>query len=119
MTTFGILTPFYFLRAGTQVHLPALAAMSAVILASARLGAAWAQEPQRIRVTVERQDSAGWIAVNAAHVFEPNDRLRFLVSVSLGGYLYVMDQGTSGDYALLFPRSASDGLDISADRPYG
>ena len=83
----------------------ALAAMSAVILASAALCTAWAQEPQRIRVTVERQDSAGWIAVNAAHVFEPNDRLRFRVSASFGGYLYVMDQGTSGGYELLFPRS--------------
>src|SRR5260370_1464348 len=84
----------------------ALAAMSAVILASAALCTAWAQEPQRIRVTVERQDSAGWIAVNAAHVFEPNDRLRFPVSASFGGYLYVMEQGTSGGYELLFPRSA-------------
>ena len=80
------------------VAILALAAISAVTMT-------WAQEPQRIRVTVERRDSAGWIAVNAAHVFETNDRLRFRVTSSFNGYLYVMDQGTSGGYELLFPRS--------------
>ena len=77
------------------------------ILAIAALGAvsvAWAQEPQRIRVTVERQDPSGWIVVNPAHVFERDDRVRFHVSTTFNGYLYVMDQGTSGNYDLLFPR---------------
>jgi glutathione-regulated potassium-efflux system ancillary protein KefC len=38
--TFGILTPFYFLRAGAQVHLPALAAMPwlFLVLLVAKLG---------------------------------------------------------------------------------
>jgi hypothetical protein len=78
-----------------------LAPLFAVALASV----AWAQQPQRIRVTVERQDPAGWKAVNPALVFEPGDRLRFRFSSSLAGYLYVMNQGTSGTYELLFPRS--------------
>jgi hypothetical protein len=72
-------------------------------------GAVWAQEPQRIRVTVERQDSAGWIAVNAAHVFESGEKLRFRFSSTVAGYLYVTNQGTSGSNELLFPRSDTGG----------
>ena len=64
-----------------------------------------AQNPQRIKVTVERQDSAGWLAVNPATVFTPRDRLRFRLSTTFAGYLYVMDHGTTGAYDLLFPRS--------------
>jgi hypothetical protein len=67
-----------------------------------------ADEPQRIRLTVERQDtgkSSAWRAVNPATVFGTSDKLRFRVSTSFPGYLYVMNQGTSGAYELLFPRS--------------
>ncbi len=71
--------------------------------------AAWAQEPQRIRVTVERQEATAWTPVNAAHVFEGGDKLRFRFSASIAGYLYVMNQGTSGTYELLFPRSDTGG----------
>jgi len=41
------------------------------------MGVAWGQDPQRIRVTVEREEKAQWTAVNAAHVFEAGDKLRF------------------------------------------
>lgn len=78
-----------------------------------------AQEPQRIKVTVERQDAAGWRAVNPATVFAAGDRLRFRVSTSFPGYLYVTDRGTSGSYDLLFPKSDS-GIDnrIDASKDY-
>src|SRR6185437_6251010 len=69
------------------------------------LGPVWAQAPQRVRVAVEKRDGTTWIAVNPAHVFEPGDRLRFRVSATFAGYLYVTDQGTSGNYELLFRRS--------------
>jgi Domain of unknown function (DUF4384) len=65
----------------------------------------WAQDPQRIRVTVERQDAAGWVAVNPAHVFESGEKVRFRFSSSSAGYLYVINLGTSHSYELLFPRS--------------
>jgi hypothetical protein len=80
---------------------------------------ALAQAPQRIKVTVERQDQAGWRAVNPATVFSAGDRLRFRVSTSFSGYLFVMDQGTSGSYDLLFPR-AEAGTDnrIEASKDY-
>jgi len=87
-----------------------LIALSAVAL--------FAQEPQRIKVTVERQDSAGWRAVNPATVFAAGDRLRFRVSTSFPGYLYVTDRGTSGSYDLLFPTSdtgSDNRIDASKD----
>jgi hypothetical protein len=74
-----------------------------------------AQTPQRIDVAVERRDAAGWRAVNPATVFSAGDRLRFRVSSTFAGYLYVVDHGTSGSYDLLFPRSgAASGNRIAA-----
>jgi hypothetical protein len=64
-----------------------------------------AQTPQRIDVTVELGDAGGWHAVNPATVFAPGDRLRFRVSSTFAGFLYVVNYGTSGSYDLLFPGS--------------
>ena len=64
-----------------------------------------AADPQRIRLTVEREDASGWRAMNPATVFAPNDRLRFRVTTNFSGFLYVMNQGTAATYELLFPRS--------------
>jgi hypothetical protein len=57
------------------------------IIGLGAIGVLCAQEPQRIRVAVERQDAAGWSAVNPAHVFESGENLRFRFSSSLAGYL--------------------------------
>jgi hypothetical protein len=78
-----------------------------------------AQGPQRIRVTVERQDAAGWVPVNPALVFNQGDRLRFRVSTTFSGYLYVMNDSTSRTYELMFPRSDT-GMDnrIEANKDY-
>ena len=67
--------------------------------------AAQAQTPQRITLKVDRQDSQGWHEMNPATVFGSGDHVRFRVSASFAGYLYVMNQGTAGGYELLFPRS--------------
>ena len=64
-----------------------------------------AQTPQRIEVAVERRDATGWHTVSPATVFAPGDHLRFRVSSTFAGYLYVINHGTSGSYDLLFPRS--------------
>jgi hypothetical protein len=69
-----------------------------------------AQEPQRIRLTVERQDASAWKETPAALVFNAGDHLRFRLSANFAGYLYVMNHGTSGTYELLFPR-----LDTGSD----
>ena len=81
----------------------------ATLLFFGSLGVA-ADDPQRIRLLVERQESGGsagpvWRALNPATVFNPADHVRFRMSANFSGWLYVMNQGTSGSYGLLFPRS--------------
>jgi hypothetical protein len=68
-------------------------------------GLACAGDPQRIHVTVERQDKSVWRPVDSASVFESGDRLRFRISANFSGHLYVMNHGTGGSYEVLFPRS--------------
>ena len=65
----------------------------------------WAAEPQRIRLTVEREEPSGWRAMNPGTVFAPNDRLRFRVTTNFAGFLYVMNHVTASTYELLFPRT--------------
>jgi Domain of unknown function (DUF4384) len=64
-----------------------------------------ADDVQRIKLSVDRQDGSGWKPVDSALVFAAGDKLRFRVSSTFAGYLYVMNHGTSGGYELLFPRS--------------
>ena len=78
-------------------------ATSFVLLAFVATG--WAADPQRIRLTVEREEASGWHAMNPATVFAPNERLRFRLSTNFSGFLYVMNHGTASTYELLFPRT--------------
>ena len=93
--------------------------MRVLLVGLSLVTAVLAQDPQRIKVSVERQETAGWRAVNPATVFAAGDRLRFRVSTSFPGYLYVSDRGTSGSYDLLFPTSdtGSDNR-IAASKDY-
>jgi len=72
-------------------------------------GVLLAEDPQRIQLTVEREDASAsgktWHQVNSAMIFAPEDRLRFHLTTNFPGYLYVMNHGTTGAYELLFPRS--------------
>jgi hypothetical protein len=74
---------------------------------------------QRIRLTVEKEESSAWKKVDSATVFATGDKLRFHLSSTFAGYLYVMNHGTSGAYELLFPRSDT-GADnrIEAQKDY-
>jgi len=67
--------------------------------------AGWAADPQRIRLTVEREEGSAWRMMNPATVFSPNERLRFRLTTNFSGFLYVMNRGTAGTYELLFPRT--------------
>jgi Domain of unknown function (DUF4384) len=60
--------------------------------------------PQRLDITLERQEGRKWIVVPPGLVFQKNDEIRFRVRPNFDGYLYVMNYGTSGQYAMLFPR---------------
>jgi len=93
--------------------------MRVLLIGLSLVTAVLAQDPQRIKVSVERQETAGWRAVNPATVFAAGDRLRFRVSTSFPGYLYVTDRGTSGSYDLLFPTSdAGSDNRIAASKDY-
>ena len=73
-----------------------------------------ADDVQRIKLIVEKQDGAAWKTVDSALVFAAGDKLRFRVSSTFAGFLYVMNHGTSGAYDLLFPR-ADTGADNSIE----
>ncbi len=87
---------------GSAIVQPIIGSLISLLVLTNSLAA---QTPQRIDVTVELGDAGGWHAVNPATVFAPGDHLRFRVSSTFAGYLYVVNRGTSGSYDLLFPRS--------------
>lgn len=58
----------------------------------------------RMEITLERQQDSRWVVIDPGLVLENGDRVRFRFRASFDGYLYVMNQGTSGKYDLLFPR---------------
>lgn len=60
--------------------------------------------PHRLEIVLERLDASGWEKIDPGLVLKQNDRVRFRATANFDGYLYVMNQGTSGDYARLFPR---------------
>lgn len=63
-----------------------------------------AQEGHRMEIALERSEEAGgWKEVDPGLVFDQNDRIRFRFRANFGGYLYVLNLGTSGRYSLLFP----------------
>ena len=47
------------------------------------------------------------VPVRPEHVFEANDYLRFRLQTNSHAYLYVVDQGSSGTTAVLFPSAAT------------
>ncbi len=59
---------------------------------------------QKIEVTVERKTGDQIERTDPNHVFEQGDLVRFRFKSSFSGFLYVMDQSTSGKYLLLFPK---------------
>ena len=78
----------------------------------------FAQSPHT-QITVERQVKGGVQVTSPQLVFHSGDLLRFRFKSSFNGYLYVMDQSTSGKYLLLFPaKDAPDANRIERDREY-
>ncbi len=77
------------------------------------------QGPYRMEIVLERRDAGAWHAVDPGLVLEQNDRVRFRFHTNFDGYLYVMNQSTSGTYAMLFP-SEETGREnrVSAGKDY-
>jgi hypothetical protein len=60
-------------------------------------------EPRRLVIQLERKDNSEWRTVDPATIFANGDQVRFRIKSNFAGYLYVMNQGTSAAYTLLFP----------------
>lgn len=83
----------------------AFAAFAMLATAAAGQTKKLAQGPNRIELTLERQESGSWRVVDPGLVFDSGDRVRFRFRANFDGYLYVMNQATSGNYETLFPRA--------------
>ena len=57
----------------------------------------------RMVLMLERLDGAGWRSIDPGLVLAQGDRVRFRFRTNFDGYLYVMNQSTSGKYEQLFP----------------
>jgi Domain of unknown function (DUF4384) len=75
--------------------------------------------PHRMEITLERLQSGNWKVIAPGQVLNSNDYVRFRFKTNFSGYLYVMNQGTTGDYSMLFP-SADTGEQnkIDAEKEY-
>jgi hypothetical protein len=89
------------------------------------LHAAWPQSrtmtegAHRMEIQLERLDGTAWRTIDPALVLQQGDRVRFRFRTNFAGYLYVMNQSTSGKYEQLFPREET-GQDngIAANKDY-
>ena len=59
----------------------------------------------RMRIVLEKRVGKSVQQTSPQHVFAAGDNVRFRFRSSFDGYLYVMDQSTSGKYLVLFPAS--------------
>jgi hypothetical protein len=58
----------------------------------------------RMEIMLERLDGGAWHTIDPGLVLAQGDRVRFRYRTNFDGYLYVMNQSTSGKYEQLFPR---------------
>jgi hypothetical protein len=73
----------------------------------------------RMELTLDRLDGAAWRSIDPALVLAQGDRVRFRFRTNFDGFLYVMNQSSSGKYEQLFPR-AETGQDnrVKANQEY-
>ena len=74
---------------------------------------------QKIEIAVERKHGTRVERMDPAFVFDTGDLVRFRFRLSFNGYLYVVNQSSSGKFAQLFPKDET-GLDnrVEHDREY-
>lgn len=69
-----------------------------------------ANVPLGLRYSVMKRDAAGkFVEVDQDATFHSGDRIRLTVDTNTAGYLYVVMQGSSGNWRLLFPSPEVDG----------
>lgn len=73
----------------------------------------------RMELMLERLDGDTWRGIDPGLVLNQGDRVRFKFRTNFDGFLYVMNQSTSGKYEQLFPREDTGQQNqISASREY-
>jgi hypothetical protein len=93
-----------------------LATLSAVAMAQPR---AMTEGGHRMEIMLERLDGSTWRTIDPGLVLEQGDRVRFRFRTDFDGFLYVMNQSTSGKYEQLFPREETGQENrISAGQEY-
>ncbi len=64
--------------------------------------------PQALQIVVEKKLPAGHAeAMTPTHVFQTGDVIRLRLVSQSDGYLYMMDQGSSGQFSTVFPSVAA------------
>jgi hypothetical protein len=98
-----------------------IAALSSAAFCTAAFGQSrsMAEGHHRIEIMLERLDGGTWHTIDPGLVLDQGERIRFKYRTNFDGYLYVMNQSTSGKYEQLFPRDET-GQDNSlrADKDY-
>jgi hypothetical protein len=90
--------------------------MRLVLLLTLALAAA---AQQRLEITIEKREAGAWKVMDPGHVFQDGDQLRFRFKSSQPGFLYVVNEGTSGEQSTLFPSAeAGTGNRIEPGREY-
>jgi hypothetical protein len=100
-----------------KIRIAALMCLAAALgLAQSRT---MSQGGHRMELVLERLDRDTWRAIDPGLVLAQGDRVRFKFHTNFDGFLYVMNQSTSGTYEQLFPREET-GHDnrISAAKEY-
>lgn len=92
--------------------------VSLCVLAAGMLAGQTAPRAHEIRVTVERLEGDAWRPIDPKLVLSRNDRVRFRFQSNFSGYLYVINQGTSGEKSQLFPRREMRQNRVTAGRSY-
>jgi len=96
-----------------------LATFAVIALAAFRPAHTAADGGQRIEIMLDRLDGGAWHSIDPGLVLEQSDRVRFRFRTNFDGYLYVMNQSTSGKYEQLFPRAETGRENqISAGKEY-
>jgi hypothetical protein len=80
--------------------------LAIVALAAAAFGQSrtMTEGHHRMEIMLERFDGGAWHTIDPGLVLAQGDRVRFKYRTNFDGYLYVMNQSTSGKYEQLFPR---------------
>jgi hypothetical protein len=91
-------------RYGSSVRLRAIAAAAVFAGLGLAQTRTMTEGAHRMEITLERLNGNDWSAVDPALVLAQGDRVRFKFRTNFDGFLYVMNQSTSGKYEQLFPR---------------